>query len=510
MLRFLGTLGKKKRSPRVRELSRSIHCMRYLFILSILFLFPFSASAVVLSSQLNKNVMESFCYDSSAGSCGSPYFFALYNQPVAQQVSGTLRSVELYGRAYSRARVDLYRGSNVSCSLDREFVEYLDATSTPSVGSVWLTPRSGEIVLNASKYYCLSIGPEDTDHLLDLYGSSVTSSSDFYDLMNWSNTADSAPSDLHGMYSLYYRVHDTVAPPSDFDYTRSKILSLSPENGTTTSNPVTFAFDVYIAPEDLVNALGSVKVHVEMRNIDQNMLFGTGWLSPSDIVLYDVLLTESGFVTYSTSTPVGEGNYRVRLTLDKHYLIDYDSLDSLSHQFIVGQSSFIGTISQSSYSALNAIFASSSATSTAALARSCYPFSGQFDTINCLAFLFVPDAGLLSDSVNEFKDEVLTRFPLGYVTDFVSLIGTSTPSSAVVFEMTVPSSLPGGGSQLALSVAGVLDPILDARIDDFETSTEDDARTFYEITYDYWLIFVALATLFYLLRRVLGSHLIRI
>ena len=86
----------------------------------------------------------------------------------------------------------------------------------------------------------------------------------------------------------------------------------------------------------------------------------------------------------------------------------------------------------------------------------------------------------------------------------------SHDTSAVVFEMTIPSSLPGGGSHLALSVAGVLDPILDARVDDFETSTEDDTRTFYEITYDYWLIFVALATLFYLLRRVLGSHLIRI
>lgn len=485
--------------------------MKKLLLLSILFLFPFSASAVVISSQLDRDVSESFCYDYPAATCGFPHYWQVYRQPVAQQVSGTIRSIELYGRAYTSFSAYISSYTDSSCTANETFVSYFDATSSPSVGSIWLTPRSGEIVLNPSRYYCLRLfGDMKGDLLADFYGSDSSSSYDWMDLRDWSNTLDSAPSAVNGMYSLYFRLHDTVAPPSDFDYSRSQILSLSPENGTTTSNPVTFSFDIYIAPEDLVNALGAVKVHVEMRNIDQNLLFGTGWLSPSDIVLYDVLLTESGFVTYSTSTPIGEGNYRVRLTLDKHYLIDYSSLDSLSHQFVVGQSSFIGTISQSSYSALNAIFASTSATSTAALARSCYPFSGQFDTINCLAFLFVPDAGLLSDSVNEFKDEVLTRFPLGYVTDFVSLIGTSTPSSAVVFEMTVPSSLPGGGSQLALSVAGVLDPILDARIDDFETSTEDDARTFYEITYDYWLIFVALATLFYLLRRVLGSHLIRI
>lgn len=307
-------------------------------------------------------------------------------------------------------------------------------------------------------------------------------------------------------YPFYLISGGTTAPP---DY-RTRITDLQPSNASTTGNSVAFHMGAYINADDL----GSIfKLRITLHNIDQNVLLLSAF-SPSDIVLYDADATTSGDFSFSTTTIIGDGNYRLEATLQNtnnvvNYLTGgisgyFGVIDRKSTQFTVNEGTFIGLISQQSYGAMGAIFASTTATSTAVLAQSCYPFSGQFDTNKCLAFMFIPDAGMVQDTLTNFKDNVALHFPLGYITDFITIMSTSTIGSLPEINLILPSALGLGTPSLHLALTGVLDPILNSTMGNFSTSTE----TFYEITSYYWDIVIYVLLFFYLVSRILGSWLV--
>jgi len=124
---------------------------------------------------------------------------------------------------------------------------------------------------------------------------------------------------------------------------------------------------------------------------------------------------------------------------------------------------------------------------------------------DCLAFLFIPDANYLNGTINNFKTNVSTHFPLGYITDFLSILSTSTEGTLTVIDATLPML---GGPHVHLSIANVLDPLLNATTSQFTNESAPSTDTFYEITSHYWNILVYIGTLLYLLGRILGSHLI--
>lgn len=293
--------------------------------------------------------------------------------------------------------------------------------------------------------------------------------------------------------------------------TSTRIIDFTPENATTTSNPVTFSLHAYISPADIGSFLG---IQLTLHNIDQNVLLA-GEFSPSDIYLLDGFqATTSGDFYFSTTTTVGEGNYRLEADMDSTQFWGFTMLDFLgihiseSHQFVVGTPTFIGNISQNSYTALNGIYASTTATSTASLAGSCYPFSGQFSTTNCLAFLFIPDAGLIYDSLNNFKNNASTRMPLGYLTDFINILSTTTSSSLPVISATIPTGVAGAGSHISLSLDHSIDYILYASTSQFINSSAPDTGTLYDIVSGYWNKIVYLALGIYIITRIVGSHVI--
>jgi len=296
-------------------------------------------------------------------------------------------------------------------------------------------------------------------------------------------------------------------PPVD---TTTRIIDFDPQNGTTTSNPVTFSLHAYVNEEDIGDFIG---VNFTLHNIDQNVLLGSIF-SPYDIVFLDGFqATTSGDFYFSTTTVVAEGNYRVEASIRRSFLSGifnspFSSInDDQSHQFIVGSPTFIGNISQQSFSSINQLFASTSATSTSALAGSCNVLSG-FSVTNCLAFLFIPDAGLVYDSLTDFRDKVSTHFPLGYLTDFIGIISTTTTSSLTVINATVPSVLPGHGSSITLSLTGILDSVLYATTSQFTMAGASTTQTFYDFTSYYWRIFVYLGAFLYIFGRIVGSHLV--
>lgn len=235
----------------------------------------------------------------------------------------------------------------------------------------------------------------------------------------------------------------------EVDPTITRIIDFNPQTGTTTQNPVFFDVEAYVAPEDLGTVTG---VTITLHNIDQNVLI-LGALSPSDIWLVDEPITQAGNFYFSTTTTIGEGNYRLEACIERNVFNDssgilgdwaggiigiFSDIDTcVSHQFIVGQPSYIGTISQNLWSDTNDFYNGLSATSSEALAGSCNPLGGSFGIRECIVFMFVPDNNQLQLTMQEAREAFLTRIPWGYFTRTYSILSNPATSSLPVFTTNI-------------------------------------------------------------------------
>lgn len=240
---------------------------------------------------------------------------------------------------------------------------------------------------------------------------------------------------------------DSPAPPAEANPGcngfATQICSFTPANNSTTTSPVNFSLHAYINEEDLGSIIG---VKITLHNIDQNVLL-LGFLSPSDIYLFEGNATTSGHFNFATSTPIGDGNYRIEACLERSYFggwilnpfanIIQGAPDCQSHQFIVGQATFIGNISQSLFSETNDFFTGLTATSSEALASTCNPLSGNFGVRECTAFLFVPDANSLNTTMKNAREGILTRVPWGYFTRAVAIFQASSTSALPTWTNTI-------------------------------------------------------------------------
>lgn len=296
-------------------------------------------------------------------------------------------------------------------------------------------------------------------------------------------------------------------PPSGNDVT-TRIISFTPEEGTTTQNPVNFSLHAYINPADV----GAIfKIRIEFQNIDQNV-FLAGIASPSQFEIFFGNATTTGDWYFATTTSIGEGNYRVNVNMVScasafgvcitgvpFYGVNIDE----SHQFVVGHETFIGHISQQSFKQVNDIFASTSATSTAALAVTCNPLGGSFSISNCLAYMFVPDSGQLIDSLNSFKNGFLIRVPWGYLTRFVQIVSspatTTLPSISYTFDSNSPLHGATWNIDTNAMIAGGGD-VLDA------IQNVDSGRTLKDVFYPLVQLLVAIAVVFQIVHDLTGSH----
>lgn len=130
----------------------------------------------------------------------------------------------------------------------------------------------------------------------------------------------------------------------------------------------------------------------------------------------------------------------------------------------------------------------------------------------CLGDVFVAlfqplpqDWQYISDQLYE---NVRIRFPLGYINDFISIISTTTEGTLTPIDAVIPSVLPGSGTHMTLSLAHVLDPMLNATTSQFANVSASSTETFGTITERYWDYLVYALTLLYLLSRILGTRMI--
>ena len=302
---------------------------------------------------------------------------------------------------------------------------------------------------------------------------------------------------------------------------RTRIIELTPENNfiatsTGTTTDIIYNFTYYINQNDIGQKFS---VQVFLKNYDQNTLFGG--LSDSQIEFLDFTATSSGVGGISGYITVPDGNYMIKAQLKKSLwgftLPKIGVLDERENQFIVGSSTYIGALVQGSRNSLNNALSSTSAMSFASSSNTCNPFSGSvstlyfnvdFSPIACTAFLFVPDQTLISDSLTNVRINVLQAFPIGYITDFVTIMATTSTSTLTVINATLPSILPGGGAKIKLDLSHALDWALYATSSKYNNASASSTRTLFDITNDYWKIIVYVSALLYILSRLLGTRLI--
>jgi len=131
-----------------------------------------------------------------------------------------------------------------------------------------------------------------------------------------------------------------------------------------------------------------------------------------------------------------------------------------------------------------------------------------FDITVCAISLIVPSSSVVQSDFETFRDDVLRRAPIGYITRFATILLSTGSSSLPVFSATIPNGVIGAGSSLTLDLNHSLDYILNATTSSFNNASATSTDTFYNITSFYWNIVVYLGFLFYILKRVLGKHLI--
>jgi len=342
-------------------------------------------------------------------------------------------------------------------------------------------------------------------------------------LANNANAWGVATADLctfPGPFSAPYGIADfygpcgTAPPPVKCSSGDTRICDFTPEDGATTTSPVTFTLKAYISPNDVGNGYD---VKLTLHNIDQNVLL-LGALSPSDIFLIGTRIgggqstTTGGVFNFSTTTFIGDGNYRLNAVMEQDLLDGFlknpfGPSSNQSHQFVVGQPTFIGNISQNLF---NDIFgangsASSSATSTTALLAGCN-LLGNFNIVNCMSGLFVPDAAQTQDLIDNFKQGVATHVPWGYVTRLYAIMTSTTTTALPTFTASVPVSR---GDQTLQYTTLTFDPgeMLAAGAEDLNSVQDPiNHQTAHDVFYPMVAGSVALMVILTIAADVMGSH----
>jgi len=349
---------------------------------------------------------------------------------------------------------------------------------------------------------------------------------------SWSTKGISVPTAFP-----YFNVSTTG---NDFDnLTVTRIFNVSPVNNSTTSAPVNIAFDYFINSEDATYPFGD-EIHDLYDCMQISAVYGTisTGLPFANQYAYCASITSSdGGATWeygdppfeldsighmefplqdASSTYIGDVNIQVTLynqtdgiaTGPKKLLL----VDGTEHWFFAIDRFTLPD---------DSIFASSSfgglGYSGAAVSAVCNPATTTISTLyintnfsasQCVSILFTPNGDLINMYVDKFRAGLTTHFPIGYVTDLVTILATTSSSTLTVIDATVPPFIAGTGARINLSLNGVLNPILNATTSRYVNASASSTQTFYQITSYYWNLILYILCAFYIFRRILGKGMI--
>lgn len=239
--------------------------------------------------------------------------------------------------------------------------------------------------------------------------------------------------------------------------THTQIVSVTPVNGSTiaTSTHATIGAVVWVDPaqwtQDLSNNLGPYTVTIQVIPITASQLAVAPSLAQSLYPKYTFTVQNAGYNYFSTTTNASDsGTYQMQTEFTKSQtwygqifswlsfgtISNANILDSTSTSFNANKSFITAIFSASTTAAIQQLFASSTAT-FASLSNECIP-SLSFNIGDCFALIFVPDSQALGGWFNAFRDQFLSYAPWGYATRFITILTSSSTSTAPVISLTFP------------------------------------------------------------------------
>lgn len=318
---------------------------------------------------------------------------------------------------------------------------------------------------------------------------------------SWTGFCNSDPESGFLTFEVTSGQVDPGIPPD----TSTRFISVTPEYASTTDYTTTIGAEVYINEDDWVE--GTVLRMRFVNNTIQNGIGGSAleaWEGAFGNIEIPLVSGLNDVSTTTTFDRIGQVNAEYKVVKPStiwfigRFLPSAQLLSTTTRFYVVEPTGLDIALASTTDILVSALI---TGTTTQSVIR-CNP--GNFDISTCLISLIIPPASVFTDALTNLRDDALTHFPVGYVTDFINILSTSTVGSLTVINATVPAGIPGAGSTVHLDLTGSLDSVLGATVGTYGTSTE----TLYEVTSYYWEILVYILAAMYLLRRILGSHVI--
>ena len=292
----------------------------------------------------------------------------------------------------------------------------------------------------------------------------------------------------------------------------TQICYTDPDEGdviTSTTTSYTLSMEGYVDDQYLGDDVTfNFDLYRNQNRLAVGPLFAFSQFAPNSDVISIPVGTGYNYESTSTSAFTQIGKYTGRYTIEKPLFsflgisIGSQVLATKSVTFVVGTSTAIEQLLDNTFI--------ENATSSQAIKDHCNILVS-FDFFDCsigvVSFFFTPSPSVISTFVSGLQENVLNRFPVGYMTDFVGIIATTTTQSLTVINATIPSGIMGSGSNITLDLTGVLDPILNATSTRYNNVSASSTETLFTITNRYWSYILYLLALFYILSRIVGIHL---
>jgi len=361
--------------------------------------------------------------------------YVRFKNAIASSTSGTVNGIQIYGKIDSANEnlvicivetANIYSGGG-NCSNQGYTVI---GSSTPfmfdSDFSLKTVYFENPVVFENTKQYWIFIGPYDGDGLP--YFSLKGTNSE-----NFSRSYYNNPPTQSAIDSMFY-----ILGESDDFYNTTRIISLDPSNGSTTptGNAVFINARAFIAEES--SFWDTIKINLWTRD-ENSVLSRLVFTYQTDLYTthFNGTATSTGIWQYSSTTMLADGNYTIQFSLGNSTLGGLipnpfgGDTQVLTHQFVVGTSTFLGNLNQTIGQDIEDILQGKVATSTSVLLSHCKPWSeAGFDIVDCLSGLLIPDKGKMMELFEDFKLGIVYKFPWGYGFRFFALAtggSTTTP-----------------------------------------------------------------------------------
>lgn len=287
--------------------------------------------------------------------------------------------------------------------------------------------------------------------------------------------------------------------------TTTRFISVVPQNATTTATTTSVGSHLYVNENDYDS---DIYLRVMLENQSSVYCFATG------VALDFQKCNQSGSFGLSRWTvdfPLVSGDNDVSTTSPqlmlgrwtaKYVVYDPRFFGVWNDVLISTTTSFLVSTSTSIDLVLQDVRASLASTSQDYFS-SCNPISN-WDFMKCLSgattFLFIPQSNDIQETVDSLYNDFLTRFPVGYITRFVSILRSTASTTPPAISYTFGSSSPQMLQGLTYSIQ-----IYD-HFGELTTITSDDGenKNIWDIINPVIQVLVALGVLYVILDDLLG------